>query len=555
MLRSLAIRDFTIIDRLELEFGAGFGAITGETGAGKSILIDALGLLLGDRADTAVVAPDAERADLSAWFQLDEDHPARAWLAEQAMDEGDELLLRRSVPADGASRGWINGQPATVGQLKELGALLVEIHGQHEHQRLADPTHQRRWLDRGVSEELRRVVKDAARAHAEARRELAALNEESDADPELLRFQLDELDALDLGDSELADLETEQRRLASIEDLQRAAADAITALDGDVDDSDAGAVALTVRGIRAIDGVIDRDPAFAEAREMLGTARVHLEESSRTLTRLAESLEADPDRLDAVDRRLGRIMELARKHRCEPEALPALRTDLRDRLERIDGAAEARERAEQALRARRTEWLEAAHALHEARRAAADSIGEDVAVALAALGMDTARITFEIDFDDDAAVVEHGADRVELQFTANPGQPPRPLKRVASGGELSRLSLAMIVASAEPARGVVRIFDEIDAGVGGETAHRVGEFLHRAGADGQAFCVTHLAQVAARADRQYRVVKQADKGRTRVRVEALDAEARVAELARMLGSTTGETSRRHAEALLAGRGA
>ncbi len=555
MLRSLAIRDFTIIDRLELEFGAGFGAITGETGAGKSILIDALGLLLGDRADSAVVAPGAERAELSAWFQLDEGHPARAWLAEQAMDDGDELLLRRSVPADGASRGWINGQPATVGQLKALGGLLVEIHGQHEHQRLADPAHQRRWLDRGVAGDLRRAVREAARAHAEARRALQALDEDNDADPDLLRFQLDELDALDLGDDELAELEAEQRRLASIEDLQRAAADAIDALDGDADGSDAGAVALTVRGIRAIDAVTDRDPAFAEAREMLATARVHLEESARTLNRLAESLEADPDRLDAVDRRLGRIMELARKHRCEPESLPPLRTELRDRLERIEGAAEAREQAERALRKRRSEWLDASRALHEARRAAAESIAGDVADALSALGMDTARIEFEIDFDDDddAAVAEHGADAIELLFTANPGQPPRPLKRVASGGELSRLSLAMIVASAEPARGVVRIFDEIDAGVGGETAHRVGEFLHRAGAGGQAFCVTHLAQVAARADQQYRVIKQSGDSRTRVQVEPLDSKARVAELARMLGSTTGETSRRHAEALLEGR--
>ncbi|MBY6203470.1 DNA repair protein RecN [Halomonas denitrificans] len=553
MLRSLAIRDFTIIDRLELEFGAGFGAITGETGAGKSILIDALGLLLGDRADSAVVATDADRAELNALFQLDPDHPARAWLAEQAMDDGDELLLRRSVPADGASRGWINGHPATVGQMKDLGTLLVEIHGQHEHQRLADPVHQRRWLDRGVPVELRRAVRDAARSHADARRELAALDEDTDADPELLRFQLDELDALDLGDTELADLEAEQRRLASVEDLQRAAAAAIAALDGDADGSDAGAVALTVRGIRAIDGVTDRDPAFAEAREMLATARVHLEESGRTLTRLAETLEADPERLDAVDRRLGRIMELARKHRCEPEALPALRGELRDRLERIDNAAEARERAEQTLRQRRAEWLDASRALHEARQSAANSIGEDVADALSALGMDTARIEFEIDFDEGAAVADHGADRVDFLFSANPGQPPRALKRVASGGELSRLSLAMIVASAEPARGVVRIFDEIDAGVGGETAHRVGEFLHRAGADGQAFCVTHLAQVAARADRQYRVVKQSADGRTRVRVDALDSEARVAELARMLGSTTGETSRRHAEALLEGR--
>lgn len=552
MLRSLAIRDFTIIDRLELEFGPGFGAITGETGAGKSILIDALGLLLGDRADAAVVAPGAERADLSARFELPAGHPACEWLAEQALDEGRELLLRRVVPTDGASRAWINGQPATVGQLKALGTLLVEIHGQHEHQRLADAVHQRAWLDRGVEASIRNAVSAAARAHEGARLALAELDADSDAEPELLRFQLDELDRLDLGDNELPTLEAEQRRLASVEELQRACAVALAALDGDGNGDAEGALALAARARRAVEAVADRDPAFAEVLEMLGTARVHLEESSHGLARLGDELEADPERLDAVDRRLAKIMELARKHRCEPEALPALRIELRERLDRIEGAAEARAAAEQRVAQARSAWLDAARRLHDAREAAAGKHVGSVAEALAALGMDTARIVFELDFDDEATVSTHGADRVEILFSANPGQPPRPLKRVASGGELSRLSLAMIIASAEPARGVVRIFDEIDAGVGGETAHKVGEFLHRAGAGGQAFCVTHLAQVAARADRQYRVLKSATGDRTRVSIEALEGESRVSELARMLGSTQSETSRRHAETLLAG---
>lgn len=549
MLRSLAITDFTIIDRLELDFGPGFGAITGETGAGKSILIDALGLLLGDRADTGVVATDARRADLSARFELSDGHPAMAWLVEQALDDDRELLLRRVVPADGASRAWINGQSATMGQLRELGQHLVEIHGQHEHQRLAEPIHQRAWLDRGIDRDLRKRVAEAAGAYRDAQTVLENLEAEAGSDVELLRFQLDELDNLNLGDAELASLEAEQRRLASIDDLQQACSEARSALEGD---SEEGAVSAAVRAIRALEPVADRDTAFTEILEMLGTARVNLEESTRALARTTDDLEADPERLDTVDRRLGQAMDLARKHRREPEDLPELRHELRARLERIDGAAEAREAAAQALDRARSDWLDAARDLHDHRRTLADQRTATVGEALAALGMETGRLEFAIEFDEAAEVAEHGADRIEILFSANPGQPPRSLKRVASGGELSRLSLAMIIASAEPAAGLVRIFDEIDAGVGGETAHKVGEFLQRAGEGGQSFCVTHLAQVAARARRQFRVLKRTEGGETRVTVEPLDGETRVAELARMLGSTTGETSRRHAEALLAG---
>jgi DNA repair protein RecN (Recombination protein N) len=307
-----------------------------------------------------------------------------------------------------------------------------------------------------------------------------------------------------------------------------------------------------MQATRSLEPVADREREFGDVLEMLGTARVNVEESIHALTRIGDELEADPERLDAVDRRLGRTMELARKHRREPEALPELRKELRQRLERIDGAAEARDAAVGKLEEARQAWLDAARALHEERRRVADRLVGDVGRALADLGMEQARLEFMLEFDEQADVASHGADRVDILFSANPGQPPRSLKRVASGGELSRLSLAMIIASAEPAAGLVRIFDEIDAGVGGETAHKVGEFLHRAGEGGQAFCVTHLAQVAARADQQFRVIKRADGNRTRVTVERLDEAARIAELARMLGSATGETSRKHAEALLSG---
>lgn len=550
MLRSLAIRNFTIIDQLELAFEPGFGAITGETGAGKSILIDALGQLLGDRGESTLVAEGCKQADLSAGFELSPDHPARTWLREQAIeDEGGLLLLRRVIPADGASRAWIDGQPATIGQLRELGALLVDIHGQHEHQRLMDAAYQRRWLDRQLDSDVRERVAGRTREHDEAEQALETLLREAGSDdPETLQFQLAELDRLDLQENEFEQLEIDQRRLASVDELQRAYAEALDALSGE----ERAAAGLAHRAGRSLEALSDREPEIAEILEMIGTAQVNLDEAGNALQRLNETLESDPARLEQVEQRLARAISLGRKHRVEPDALPGVRAELARRLERVDRFQAEREVAEKAVVRARKAWQEAARALHDARVDAAAGISAKVAQALSQLGMIDARLEFDLDFDPEAPVSANGADRVEILFSANPGQSPRPLKRVASGGELSRLSLAMIIGTAESAEGRVRIFDEIDAGVGGETAHAVGRFLKQASEAGQAFCVTHLAQVAARADCQFRVVKQPENASTRVRIDHLGGEQRVVELARMLGSADSETSRRHAESMLKG---
>ncbi|MDT8450745.1 MAG: DNA repair protein RecN [Wenzhouxiangellaceae bacterium] len=549
MLRSLAIRDFTIIDALELEFAPGFCAITGETGAGKSILIDALSQLLGDRADTSLVADGAKQADLTAAFEIPERHPARDWLDDQALQAESMVLLRRVIPADGASRAWIDGQPVTIAQLRQLGALLVEIHGQHEHQRLMDPARQREWLDRQVDETVVRTVADAASAYTSSKRALEELEAEagSGADRELLEFQLEELDRLALAEGDFPELEADQRRLASVEELQRACAEALAALDGD---EPPGALALTHRAARRLEALADRAPEFDEIVAMIVTARVNLEEAGRELQQVGEGLENDPERLADVERRLTRATELARKHRVEPEELPAFHARLRERVERLDSFGEELEAARRRVADALETWGEAAQDLNRARRQAGEALAGRIRDALAELGMREAEIEFGIEHDPDAGVSRHGADRVEILFSANPGRSPKPLRRIASGGELSRLSLAMIIAAAEPADGVVRIFDEIDAGVGGETAHSVGRFLRQAGTNDQAFCVTHLAQVAARADHQMRVVKNAGKGATRVAVEPLAGDARIEELARMLGSARSDTSRRHAAAML-----
>lgn len=548
MLRSLAIRNFTIIDRLELAFEPGFGAITGETGAGKSILIDALGQLLGNRGESTLVAQGSQQADLTAGFELSRNHPARVWLREQAMDDdGELLLLRRVIPAEGASRAWIDGQPATIGQLRDLGALIVDIHGQHEHQRLMDPIYQREWLDRQLSADVGNETAERARRHTAAVQALDTLiGEAGSMDVEMMQFQLAELDRLELKENEFEQLEIDQRRLASVDELQRAYAEALGALSGE----ERAAAGLAHKARRALDPLVDREPELVEILEMIKTAQVNLDEANSALQRIAESLENDPSPLEQVEQRLARAISLGRKHQVEPGALVDVRAALARRLESVDQFKAERQRAEKQVEETRAAWRKSARTLHKARTAVAAEISSKVAGALAQLGMAEAKLEFDLEFNPDAPVSAHGADQIQILFSANPGQSPRPLKRVASGGELSRLSLAMIIGAAESAEGRVRIFDEIDSGVGGETAHAVGRFLKQASQAGQAFCVTHLAQVAACADNQFRVVKLPQNATTQVRIDRLDGEQRVIELARMLGSADAETSRRHAESML-----
>ncbi|MDT8439062.1 MAG: DNA repair protein RecN [Wenzhouxiangellaceae bacterium] len=548
MLRSLAIRQFTIIDRLELEFGDGFGAITGETGAGKSILIDALAQLLGERGDSTLVASGADKADLTATFEPAADHPAHAWLAQQELADESIVVLRRTLPADGASRAWINGQPVAIAQLRQLGALLVEIHGQHQHQQLERPQAQRELLDRHLDPAVLERVRTTAAAHETLQQQLAELDALAGkpAEAELLRFQLEELETLGLAAGEFEALELEQRRLGSVDELTHAIEQALEALEGE----SAAAGAQVHAASRALTPLTRQEPELAEALDMLASAAVNIEEAARALHRLGDDLEHDPERLAAVENRLARALELARKHRVTAPELPQLSADLGERLARIEGHEDERRKLEAALATAEQTWREHAAQLSQARQSTAVTLAERCATALAELGMDQARVVFEVRPDPEATVARHGSDRVEILFSANPGQPPRALARIASGGELSRFSLGLIIAGADAGTGRVRIFDEIDAGVGGETAHAVGRFLKRAAAGGQAFCVTHLAQVAAAADQQWRVVKQQDGKSTQVRVEALDRAGRVTELARMLGSAESTTSRRHAKAML-----
>ncbi len=549
MLRALAIRNFAIISELELRLDSGFTAITGETGAGKSIIVDALGLLLGDRAESSLVASGSKQADLSATFSLSGLHTAREWLEEQAMEGDDELIIRRVLTADGRSRAWINGRSATISQLAELGANLVEIHGQHQHQLLEKSDTQRRILDQQLDAALIRPVVDAYTLWRDAHQAMNEFDQDA-GDPEqleLLRYQCRELNELNLAEEEYVELESEQERLARSDEIRLAATRALTALDQDDAPSVRGLLHETLAALAQV-GEMHRE--LAEVSSMLEEARINIDEAFATIERVGETETGDPERLAEVNRRLERTLDLARKHRVTPQEIPALTGSLNDRLDRLERQSERREQLEQTLTAAETAWRGQAETLSQARADAGRRLAKKAAGCLSRLGMEQARLEFLLTPDPNASPSAHGFDRISIEFSANPGQPVRPLSRVASGGELSRVALALMIATGHRQGPRTRIFDEVDAGVGGETAHTVGQFLRQAAGDGQALCVTHLAQVAACADHQIRVVKYSEDGATATRIETLDSGGRQREIARMLGSEESEKSLEHAAEML-----
>lgn len=549
MLRALAISQFTIIDSLELDFEPGFTVITGETGAGKSILIDALSLLLGDRADTGLVAAGHDQAELSARFEIDPDSEAAAWLENQLMAEDGELLLRRVVPAKGSSRAWINGRSATISQLAEIGAMLVEIHGQHEHQRLGQAWAQRQMLDQQIDTELLTRVSENHQAWQQARQQLEQFEAES-GDPdqlELLHFQSRELEDLALEAGEYGELEAEQERLARGDEILSCVARAAASLDRDEGPS---VRSMLLDASHAISQIRDLDATLDSIATMLDDARINIDEVLGDLEKFSSDDNSDPERLDQINRRLESALDLARKHRVQPEELPALTLSLRQKLDRLVNQDDQRRQLVEQVEACAVAWQKSADELSEARRKVAGVLGQEVSRRLTELGMEQARLSFKVSSQDQAPPSAHGQDRIEIEFSSNPGQPLKPLAKTASGGELSRVSLALMIA-ARPDRGpLVRVFDEVDAGIGGETAYVVGRFLRQVAANGQTFCVTHLAQVAAGADHQLRVEKTSGAAQTGVTVTSLKESERKIEIARMLGSADSSKSRQHAGEML-----
>ncbi len=537
MLRSLHIRNLAIIDELSLDWSSGFTVLTGETGAGKSILIDALGLVIGLRADASLVRAGADRAEVSAEFSVNDCAEAAAWLAErELLDAGsDDCTIRRIVHAEGRTRAFVNGSPISAGELRELGERLVEIFGQGDSRSLLLTDAQRQAVDEaGRHTELLAAVAVAAQAVQRIERDIEHLRNAQSRDPaqlDYLRFQLQELDALGLNAEELPELDAEHRRLANA---------------GRLIDEGYGAQQLLYGGessiydqlssaLSALHGLMPLHEGFAEAETLAAGAQAQVREAADLLRRLIDRLDLDPERLAVVESRLTAIHDLARKHRVRADELVERHEALRQELAGLEDAGAALSRFEAARKAALATYASAAAKLTAARIEAAKGLAKAVTARVRELGMPNAEFVVAVEPLGRDKPTAHGVDLVRFDFSANPGQPPRPLAKVASGGELSRISLALQVSLLSEAGAATQIFDEVDAGIGGITADVVGRQLRALGARRQVLCVTHLAQVAARGLDHFGIAKSVQDGNTYTRMRRLDAETRIGELSRMLG--------------------
>jgi DNA repair protein RecN (Recombination protein N) len=555
VLTRLQIKDFAIIDAVELELGPGLTALTGETGAGKSILVDALMLALGARAGADVIREGAERADISASFELAGNAQALAWLEAQSVSHDGEVMLRRVVGADGRSRQYINGQPLPAQAVRELGELLVEIHGQQEFLALLKREEQLGLLDEfGQHTELLAPVAAAARHWRESREQLAELasrSQERAARLDLVGYQVEELKALALMPGELEAAIAESSRLAHRGRLSEAAGLALNLSYGA---EQADAHALASRAAAALKAVSALDARLEAPLNLLSEAVIGLKEAGRELERYLESLDADPARQEQLARRLAAIEELARKHRVSPGELDDTLARLESELASLTAEGESAESLEARIASYLAEYTTAAGALSRARQLAAKRLAKIVTERMRVLGMPGGQFAVALE-PRERDPHPDGAEAVEFQVAANPGQNLRPVARVASGGELSRISLALQVAASGKRRAMgCRVFDEVDAGVGGAVAEMVGRELHALAARSQVLCVTHLPQVASQADHHVRVTKKSDGRRSRTLLDALSQPERVEELARMLaGVAVTDTARKHARAMLEAR--
>lgn len=547
MLQRLILRDFVIVDKLELEFGAGFGTLTGETGAGKSILIDALSLALGERADASVVRAGAPRADISADFAVEAKSPLAAWLRDNDFSD-DECLLRRVVDSAGKSRAYINGAPATLAQLKSAAEFLADIHGQHAHHSLLKADAQRALLDAhaGLTPQARETA-EAFRAWQRLRD--ARLRAEGDAaatarEIEMLSFQVDELKALAFDTAQWLEDNQEQRRLGHAASLLEGAAGAIEALD----EGESAVTSQLDHVLSLLRPLAEIDEGLKEPLDLIEAAHIQLGEASHALSRYRQRLDLDPGRLAELDARIDAVMSLARKHRIAPEELPETLIQLDARLQTLQVAADPQALAQQEAAAEAA-YMKLAKKLGDGRKKAAAELSKRVTAIMQDLAMAGGR--FEIALNTLAEPASFGLEAVEFQVAANPGQSLRPLAKVVSGGELSRIGLAIQVIASEAGEVPTLIFDEVDVGIGGRVAEIVGRLLKQLGSNRQVLCVTHLPQVASQADWQWSIAKEVKAGETRSKVTPLNDEGRIEEIARMLGGVDiTATTRSHAAEML-----
>ena len=547
MLRRLSLRDFVIVRELEVELDAGFSVLTGETGAGKSILIDALQLALGSRGDALVVREGAARAEISAEF--DAPPTLQAWLADAGFDSGDEsLLLRRTIDASAKSRAWINGSPATIAQLREAAEHLVDIHGQHAWQSLTRPAAVRELLDERAGVDAAQLSRlwSQWKAALEALESARSHQGELERERERLAWQIGEVAKLAPADGEWDELNAEHQRLAHAQALLGAARGALDA----IADAEVNAEALTARASDVLGDVAAYDARLAGTIEVLQGAQAQLQDAAHSLNAYLNHTELDPDRLAELDARLSAWMSLARRYRRPPPELPALLAQWQAELQQLDAATDLAA-LERAVADAEAAYRKLAAQVSAARAKAAAPLADAVTQAMQQLGMGGGR--FEVALTRQTTPQSYGLEAAEFLVAGHAGSTPRPLAKVASGGELSRLALAIAVTTASQNQhgAPTLIFDEIDAGVGGAVADTVGRLMKQLGRSAQVLAVTHLAQVAACADQHYVVSKAARGGATESDVQRVSGEERVAEVARMLGARATGTSLAHAQEMLA----
>lgn len=535
MLTHIHIKDLAVVSALELELNLGMTVLTGETGAGKSILIDALGLVLGDRADNGMIRSDCERAEITAAFDITNLDTANTWLSEQSLEAGSECILRRVLVRDGRSRAFINDSPVSLQSLQTLGEMLVDIHGQHAHQSLLHRGAQRGLLDAYANHQS--LVDETSHLFQEWRKtrddlnQLRAAAEERTARLDLLRYQVSELETLKLGDAEIAELDEQHGRLSNLGRLRESCSQALSILY----DTDGSVQEQLARISRELEELSSLDSTLAEVREMLENALIQVEEATTSLRQYGDGLELDPQRLAQVEQRLEEIHDLARKYRTQPQDLPTRLDQLQTELDELEHADSHLVQLEEQTQALHQAFLEQAKTLGKSRRKAARKLEKEVCSGIQSLGMPEGRFSIDIQPLAEDRASAHGLDQIEFLVSANPGQAQQPLAKVASGGELSRISLAIQVSTIRCGHIPTLIFDEVDAGIGGGVAETVGQLLRQLGETRQVLCVTHLPQVAAQGHQHLQVHKDTDGATTHTRVRRLNQDEQVEEVARMLG--------------------
>jgi DNA repair protein RecN (Recombination protein N) len=531
MLIHISISNYTIVSDLEMEFSPGMTVITGETGAGKSIMLDALGLCLGDRADPKAVRTGCDRAQIVAGFDVGAIPAAAAWLRERDLYIGEECLLRRVITNEGRSRAYINGNATTLQDCVDLGALLIDIHSQHAHQSLLRKPVQRELLDayaghQALAKELEQTASDWLRARRELEL-LAGSRDEHTARAQLLAYQVEELDELALQEGELASLESEQKLLANAEDILQGAHRAQELCE----QQESG----TSQALQLLTGDAHVAESAGNARDLLDSAAIQLSEARGEIQRYIDSVKINPQRLDEVQRRLEAIYDIARKHRVMPEEVNSLHQQLREELQGLADGGERIDRLQAEMDSLAAHYQETAAKLGKKRRSAARKLEKQAGKVLASLAMDQCQLEIALNPRESADPHPHGGEDIEFLVSTNPGNPTQPLGKIASGGELSRISLAIQVVTASASTVPSMVFDEVDVGIGGAVAEVVGRLLRTLSEQAQVLCVTHLPQVAAQGQHHLQVSKSSDNKSVETRMSHLQQEEKVQEIARMLG--------------------